>query len=531
MSNKFLKINFLISLSLIFILGFNNLFAQKPLRIEIDADKFDNVVFVSLKKSGLLAIKQIDTKGSKNDWEVEKLNTNLKREWKTIINLNKNLRPFSYEIMNDTSLQLIFTSSSLRDGISHYKINLNNGKYQTFQYFYDKRVDVSNIDAIGNTLFAAAYLKPSTIAGIGQFFYSLTLIPLFTGNKINKSEPRVYIANKKSDIKKTVNFKLEEKSKIIASNIDTNRNLYCVLINESSRKVNKLIYYEFNTQGEMVTKAELNNIDVNILSTYIVFSENNEVFILGSYNYKNSKNNTQGEQPLGILFSKIEGQSFKVFKKHKFSDFNNTIKILSEKGMIKVKNNKVKNDYVNIRINWIPHREVRYVDSNFIVSGEIYYTDYQPEYQRRGGYDIYGNYRYFSYWEETFDGYVFTDAVIAAFNTKGELVWDNHMYIEDLKKYQLEQNVVNYTEDGNTILMYYNQDAIFMKVINGNETVKNETENKINLLGSSQLVLSNQNTNITHWYNSYFLLTGYQKIKNSRNEKRRVFFINKIAFE
>lgn len=525
--SKFLYILLLSSLNILAL----NIYAQKPLRYEIDADEFKNVVYVSLEENGLIALKEKNTSSFESAWEIERLTVDFKSLWKKNINIDRDKTPYKHHLRNDSILHLIFSDNYLKGGLEHFVINYKSGDINKYNYNYDSKVRLNSIEIIENKVFAAAYKKPKTIKQIGQFFYSLTLIPAITGSKINKTQPKVYIASKKDEFLKVIDFKFENDAFILSSNVDTSRNVFCLVINESSRKVNNLLYYEINLDGEIITKAELNNLEINFLSSYLVFSENNEIFFMGSYDYSHSPNKNESEQPLGIFFSKIHNSEFTIFKTHKFSAFENAIKILSEKGLINFKSSKEDTKQINIRLNWVPHKKVEIIDNKYVISGEIYYVDYRPEYQRTGAYDPYGYYRSYSYWQETFDGYVFTDAIIAAINTDGDLVWDNHMFIENIKTYYLEPNTLLYDEDGASLIMYYYDDNIHMKIFKGNETVSKESKTSIKTYSDSEVILQESNTKMLHWYDSYFLISGYQKLKNSYNEKRKVYFLNKIAFQ
>jgi len=519
------KHTLLYSLTFFVLIG-SALKAQNPLRYEIDADEYKNIVYVSLEKEGLLVLKETETKKAQTYWEIERLSADFKNLWQKQISVDKNKTPFKHELRSDSIIHIIFAEGDLIGGVKHYIINYYTGKINSFEYNYDNKVIVKNIEVIDERIFAAAYKKPKTIKQIGQFFYSLTFIPAITGSKITKIQPKIFIADK---FIKSIDLKFENDAYILSSNIDTSRNVYCIIINESGRKTNKLIYYEINKNGEITAKAELNNLNINFLSSYLVFSDSNEIFFMGSYDYSFNQKKDKSEQALGIFFSKIDSSGFQIFKIHKFSEFENAIKILSERSYLKVKTTK--NNDINIKISWVPHRKVNKIDENYVISGEIFYLDYRPEYRRSGYYDPYGFYRNYSYWQETFDGYVFTDAIIAAFDKNGNLAWDNHMFLENIKSFNLETNTSIYNDMNASLIMYYYEDNIYSKIFKGNQTVASESKTEIRTYSKSETLLHETNTKMLYWYDSYFLISGFQKLKDSNNNKRRVYFLNKIAFQ
>jgi hypothetical protein len=57
---------------------------------------------------------------------------------------------------------------------------------------------------------------------------------------------------------------------------------------------------------------------------------------------------------------------------------------------------------------------------------------------------------------------------------------------------------------------------------------------KIETVFKKDRVVEDENNQIVHWYDDYFLVFGYQRIKNRALEdksNRTVFFINKVAFK
>jgi hypothetical protein len=230
--NRFLYIILISSLN---ILAFE-IYAQKPLRYEIDADEFKNVVYLSLEENGLIALKEKNTNSFDSEWVIERLTVDFKSLWKKNLIIDRDKTPYKHDLRNDSILHLIFSDKYLKGGLEHFVINYKSGEINKYNYNYDSKVRLNSIEIIENKVFATAYKKPKTIKQIGQFFYSLTLIPAITGSKINTTQPKVYIASKKDEFLKVINFKFENDAFILSSNVDTSRNVFCLVINESSRK-------------------------------------------------------------------------------------------------------------------------------------------------------------------------------------------------------------------------------------------------------------------------------------------------------
>lgn len=71
------------------------------------------------------------------------------------------------------------------------------------------------------------------------------------------------------------------------------------------------------------------------------------------------------------------------------------------------------------------------------------------------------------------------------------------------------------------------------KLIDQNKTVESIAHTAIETLNPRDRVSNDENSIIEHWYNNYFIVYGYQQVKNnyvtSRNNKY-VFYINKMAY-
>ena len=138
-----------------------------------------------------------------------------------------------------------------------------------------------------------------------------------------------------------------------------------------------------------------------------------------------------------------------------------------------------------------------------------------------------------------FLGYKFTHSIIMAFNSRGEIVWDNSFKTNDITSYSLEESVAVNVQDDRAAIMYLDDNLIKSKVVEGSEVVEEKTYNPVRLLhpGDDVKSRSSRVNGIESWYDNYLYSFGVQRIENknySNNyplNKRRVFYINKIQFD
>jgi hypothetical protein len=79
-------------------------------------------------------------------------------------------------------------------------------------------------------------------------------------------------------------------------------------------------------------------------------------------------------------------------------------------------------------------------------------------------------------------------------------------------------------------MAYYSDGAIKSKVVKGNDVVLKKSEDKMETT-KNENVITEDLGHIEHWYDSYFILSGYQVVIGRSGKKRKVFFFNLISFE
>ncbi|MDP3446253.1 MAG: hypothetical protein Q8T08_25630, partial [Ignavibacteria bacterium] len=134
-----------------------------------------------------------------------------------------------------------------------------------------------------------------------------------------------------------------------------------------------------------------------------------------------------------------------------------------------------------------------------------------------------------------FEGYQSFSALITSFDEDGALLWSNDFEMRDVLSPQLRDNVT-IRPDSTGIVAAMLQDGILSSKIigqNGNQLGQTEQTKIENLFTNDRLQEENF-SNISWWYDQYYIATGYQRIANNRlrtNNPRSVFYIQKLVFE
>ncbi len=96
------------------------------------------------------------------------------------------------------------------------------------------------------------------------------------------------------------------------------------------------------------------------------------------------------------------------------------------------------------------------------------------------------------------------------------------------------ENRVNVIFNGEeTILAFNHEGEITYKVFTTGEPQQNLEYVTIESKNTRDRTTAESGSNMMYWYKNYFLVYGYQRIRNtmlSNEDKRNVFYVNKIAF-
>ena len=197
-----------------------------------------------------------------------------------------------------------------------------------------------------------------------------------------------------------------------------------------------------------------------------------------------------------------------------------------EKTLRMDKNN---NQKVNVFYH-VNNPKVTKLDDEFVFSVELYKPYYKTE--TRMDYDFYG--RPYPYTYQVFAGYEFYDVIFSGFDKNGNMQWNNDFAINNLLTYSLDDHVVVVPDPPLLTLAYVNNGQIIAETFQGAKDISGRLKLPLESVFAKDKVIKDENNRIRHWYDDYFLVYGYQKIRNrSLKDKanRTVFFMNKVAFK
>jgi hypothetical protein len=244
----------------------------------------------------------------------------------------------------------------------------------------------------------------------------------------------------------------------------------------------------------------------------------------------------------GYFTATVKNEIAGKIKYYNFSGFNNAYKYITDPSALRVKSKpakkKQKSDEsektedtfdnersMNLRL--ITH-EVLINNGQLIITSEAYSPEYHTNTQM--SYDYYG--RAFPNSYQVFDGFRYSHAFVAGFDSNGIMKWNNGIEMRDILTKYLNRKL-NIIFENDEIVLYYNaNNKVAFKTIKGNAIVDNTSYTPLAPKRGTDQPIDEYLGTIEHWYDDYFIATGYQTIRNNylESNKRNVFYMSKMAF-
>ncbi len=133
-----------------------------------------------------------------------------------------------------------------------------------------------------------------------------------------------------------------------------------------------------------------------------------------------------------------------------------------------------------------------------------------------------------------FDGYTYSHALVAALNDEGQLVWSGGIEMLNVRSFNLDYKVSLFIDGDDVILAYTGEGKIAWKTIAPNAEKENVAYTTVESSHPKDRVTAEQKSQLSQWYDNFFLAYGYQSIINNYHptqQRRNIFFINKLIFD
>ena len=523
---------------LIFMLAILSQFsqAQSIKRVEIPVPANSTEVFtIPLNQQGVIVLNQIN----KTNYTLTRFDTNLEKLWTVNGTMDASLDYVKHSY-DGNNLYLLF--SRYRSNVYEVvKVNVGPGFIEKYQIMSVDRMEVSDFQALNSSVF------------IGGVVNSQPVI-LFTN--LNERKTRILPSA------------LKNQAEIQSMELDTTADILNVTYAVGTKGKNyQLVLKSFDENGKMISQVAMNpNNEFAMMNGRMNYMTDSTEVMFGTYGHKNSIGSSRGPTSQGIYFTKLVDNEVTDQKFHSFTEFKNFFNFMTnrqrERQEKKIQDKKVKGEDLRLDYRLLVHEVIKR-DGKYIMVAEAFYPEYRSQnFNPYGnalsglnsyGYSIYNPYRwgygnyglfspYSSYYSPygynrvnngqlVFEGWIYTHAIVAAFDEKGNLLWDNSIELKDVKEQKLTEKVKASIKGDEIVLSYSNKGQIFTKIIQAEKVLEDTQKKPIDTQIEGDKVKQTTSDNIDFWYNNYFLASGYQKISNDQEGgKRNVYYLNKVSF-
>jgi len=476
-------------------------------RVEFDLkDGYYGESIYEFGENGFLLLANTKASNGEINWKFDKYNTDLDFVKSLELTLTKDYyKDETYR--DDEHLYLLFKN--------------RRGEYQVVRY----SIKTDSFDKIDGSLERKAYIKDMVVYNDYAYFSSS-----------KKSIPHVMTLNLKTGIQNYRPIEIEgissRKLSIVNMQIlEESNEVFLMVKAYISKTVSKMYIVRMNDKGEIKDYYDFSeNAEYRINSlTASTLGEGNYIFT-GTYSSKNKSTSN------GMYFALISDHKVESINYYDFLDLENFLNYLPEKRQEKIEKKKSKKEDKGkdfVISYWLATHNIIKLDDGYLFLAEAYYPTYRTE-SRTTTTFVNGVATTTTTYVQVFDGYQYTHAFFAKFNLQGEKVWDESFKMWMAYKPYYVKRFINIAEQS--------QDAIKLVFASGNRIASKSFDFNGNIVSdeeSDEIDSGKEGdkakysfSNISYWYDNYFIAYGSQTIKNKEEDvkKRTVYFINKIAY-
>lgn len=510
-----------------------SVFSQSVKRIEIPVPNENHQLqVISLQDEGVLLL----SKTGRTTFSVSKLDQDLSRVFTLDGQLEENQSYIDYH-KEGRDVYLLFSRNN-SDLYHVIKISTGIGIMQKFVFEAITRFEISEFKVHNGIAYLAGMVKEE---------------PVLLSIGLNVSKPRIIAGGMKGT------------ASISSIDFDDENQLLNVTYSVKKGRSSYMIVKRINVNGKIVDQLTVEpDEDYGLLTGKTFTTDDGAELMIGNYGFRGYQSNGV-PMSQGLYISKVGEEQPEFLKYHSFTDFKNFFKFMSAKQQERIEKQieRKKERGSDLKLNYrILVHDIIKKDNQYILVAEVFY----PEFRYNNNFGPYGSsmmmspfmwgrsmyynpYLLSRYWglnswawnpwlwsgsrafdSQQFDGFKFTHAVVAGFDTKGNLLWDNSFSFDNVKSMDLKEKVKVKPEGDALTLVYSNKGKLVSKVVKGSEVLEGDKVIDIDTQKEGDRVRDTQTDDIEFWYDNNYLAYGYQKISNKSEGSRRVFYLNKIKF-
>jgi hypothetical protein len=477
---------------------------EQTQRLELPAPDGDDFEVISLKKDGLLLTRRKENFYGNEKWFFTHYDTHLKQQWESEHKLDFGIKPLmSYH--NKDFLFWLFEESDT-EKFQILRVDLHNGETDVFNGTFLTQPDVVHFKVLGSLALIGGYWhdRPTVLAY--SFF-----------DKTVKALPQLYTLN----------------TEISNVEIDEQRNEINVILYTFKKNNCQFSIKTFSYDGHLTRTTNVAAEGENaLISGKILPLDDIHSLLIGNY----SQGCTQLSQ--GLYITRLQQGDPEKLQWIDFSQLENFFNYLKprrkQKVVDKINKQKEEGHEPKFRYRMLVHDIVKQ-DNELILVAEIYYPSYRSANFRSSsnGMFLNGQKALKSDRNKEYDAYRYTHAIVCGFDPQtGKLLWDNCFAIKELESVELLQMIQVTAQNDKLLLGYPHDGKIHTEVIERNKILRAPESFDIKSANIDEKIVTNEDEQLTAWYDNFFVVYGFQKINPERNgPTREVFYVNKLRFD
>jgi hypothetical protein len=503
---------------------------QQTHRFELkqkNADEYFSII--PLKDEGLFLIRERNKfTGTKKQWQIILLDTALNEKRDFNIEVENRYPLVGYEQAKGSLFLLYRTGDNNRNSFILIDIDLKEGaEKKRSEIKPELDFKVTHFTKVGNNIVLGGYVS---------------------------NEPAVILYDMLDGQIKVVPGFFQKDNELVDLRINQNETFNTVTIDRSLRSERKMIFRTFDETGKLLLEDvvpidEDRSLQTSISSTL----EREDLLVLGTWGDK------QGKQSSGFFSVAVDPFVEQKINFVTFGQLDHFTDYLNPKRAQRIKEN-AKADAVDGRrpafTSYVMPFKIEEHKEGFLLLAEVYQpsSTMSPYYSSPYSNPYYGNpyYGYNPFWPMYYPGirsyrpYSYGNnvknaeeiktyaSVLVAFDSKGKVLWDHSVKIDELKKPSLEQVSDYIIKNGQVYFVYKKESDLMSKAIDMDSGAAKETTEKVKLDDPVEEIRSEKEDEggIKHWVGNAFFIWGYQTIRNVQNKEDRVrdvFYINKAV--
>jgi hypothetical protein len=488
---------------------------EQPVRAEIEI-AWDESLYniISLKKSGVLLIRQMINKTTslrEREWEIVRLDTDLKEVWKNSFIEDINFRLFGFDYRGRYAYLVYNRNENRNANLRLKRITVATGEVESFDLSNVVEMEITHFETLHDKVILGGYYNNRPVVAIISLITKLAVVL-----------PNVF----------------NEYADLVDIKIDDVNNIFTVLVSEREENKNYTIAVKnFNEEGELIKDTRIRTDQEKTLiagKATNLDGQGQRVFGI----YSNKKNYASQ----GFFIANINSDGTQSINYHTYGDLNNFFAFMppnKQDRMMRKYRSKENGNTALFNQRMMLSSLVPTQNGHIVVA-----TGYQPLFTDRNP-NLARRYQYFPnsfgtdfmpFQQQQVNAYRYQFASIIAFDKSGRLIWDNMMEIMDKESQILEDLVHIYPEPYRTIMMYMRENEIVYQVVNRNDIIEPKTYKEVALEYEDDKIRSftYEIEGLRHWYDEYFFAFGVQRIRNKEEVEvksdRKVFYINKVLY-